>query len=102
MKKIISFLLLLFITTAIAASAKDIQKIEFSVVPAMHCEKCEAKIKNRLKFERGIKRIDANAKRGTVIVEFDSEKITREKISQSLSKAGYQAKFKDEHSSNNK
>lgn len=96
MKKLILTILTIFAVTTFSLSAKDIKKIEFSVIPAMHCEKCETKIKNRLKFEKGIKRIDANSKRGTVIVEFDADKINTEKISQSLQKIGYTPRFTPE------
>lgn len=94
MKKFLLTILSVFVFAAFAIAAKDIQKVEFTVTPAMHCEKCEAKIKNRLKFDRGVKKIDADSKRGTVIVEFDAEKINTEKICQSLKKAGYTATVK--------
>lgn len=94
MKKSIISLLIIFIAACMNAAAKDIKSVELTVEPAMHCASCESKIKNRLKFEKGIKKIDASSKRGSVIVEYDAEKINTEKICNSLKKAGYQAKEK--------
>lgn len=93
MKKILSVIAALTISASFTIFAKDMKKAEYTLTPAMHCEKCEAKIKTRLKFEKGVSKIDANAKRGTLIVDFDADKTSADKIGKSLEKIGYKAKI---------
>ena len=92
MKKIILFTVATVM--ALTAYAKDIKTVTFTVDPPMHCEKCEARIKNQLKFEKGIKKIDASAEKQTVTVVYDADKTSTEKLSVSLKKIGYAAKIK--------
>ncbi|MBD5192655.1 MAG: heavy-metal-associated domain-containing protein [Barnesiella sp.] len=92
MKKIILFTVATVM--ALTAYAKDIKTVTFTVDPPMHCEKCEARIKNQLKFEKGIKKIDASAEKQTVTVVYDADKTSTAKLSVSLKKIGYAAKIK--------
>ena len=84
----------LFIALAVSAAcfAKDIQKIVFTTTPQMHCENCEKKIKNNLRFEKGVKKIETNIEKQTVTVEYDADKITAEQLLKAFSKFGYKAR----------
>lgn len=55
MKKNLFLLVLLF--ASMAVSAKDIRKVTVTTTPQMHCAACENKIKNNLRFEKGVKMI---------------------------------------------
>ncbi|MDE6265779.1 MAG: cation transporter [Muribaculaceae bacterium] len=89
------FLLLIAATVmTVTAYAKDIKTVTFTVDPPMHCEKCEARIKNQLKFEKGIKKIDASAEKQAVTIVYDADKTSTAKLAVSLKKIGYAAKVK--------
>ena len=40
--------------------AKDIKIVVLNTDPQMHCANCESKIKNNIRFEKGIKEIETN------------------------------------------
>ena len=71
MKKILLFTLLLAATSAIA---KDIKTAVLTLQPQMHCAGCENKVKNNLRFVKGIKTIEASAAKQCVVVTYDAEK----------------------------
>lgn len=72
--------------------AKDIQTAVFTTTPLMHCENCEKKIKNCIRFEKGVKRIVTNIEQQTVIIEYDADKVTVEQLLKAFAKAGYKAR----------
>ena len=89
MKKV---LLLLAITLASATSmAKDIKTVKVTTTPQMHCENCEKKIKDNLRFEKGIKKIETSIKDQTVTLEYDADKTSSDNLIKAFSKFGYQA-----------
>lgn len=92
MKKLLLFLVAAIM--AVTAFAKDLKTVTFTVDPPMHCEKCEARIKNQLKFEKGIKSIDASAEKQAVTIVYDADKTSTAKLAVSLKKIGYTAKIK--------
>lgn len=79
---------------AVMANAKDIKTVTLTTDPVMHCESCENKIKNNLKYVPGIKDIVASAESQTVTVTYDADKTSVEKMQNSLKKAGYTATVK--------
>lgn len=95
MKRIISIisLALIFIVSAAAA---DKATAVFTVNPQMSCVNCENKIKNNLRFEKGIKSITTSLKDQTVTIEYDPAKISTEAIADAFSKIGYQAQQVEE------
>ena len=42
---------------ATTAFGKDIKTVVFKTTPEMHCNNCETKIKNNLRFEKGVKEL---------------------------------------------
>ena len=90
MKKILSLLVLILMTTAMAV-AKDIKTVTLTTNPQMHCENCEAKIKKGLRYERGIKDIQTSVPNQTVTVKYDADKISLDAIVKALAKIGYTA-----------
>lgn len=91
MKKV---LLLLAITLASANSsmAKDIKTVIVTTTPQMHCENCEKKIKDNLRFEKGIKKIETSIKDQTVSLEYDADKTSSDNLIKAFSKFGYEAR----------
>ena len=55
MKKTIFTMLL--VMTAMIATAKNLKTVIYTTTPQMHCANCEAKVKNNLRFAKGVKEI---------------------------------------------
>lgn len=87
MKRTIFLLLMAFFATT--AYCKDIRTVIFTTTPQMHCESCEMKIKNGVRFVRGVKSIETNVDSQTVTIKYDADKTTIEKIRDGFAKIGY-------------
>ena len=74
MKKIL--LLLIAALTMTIASAKDIKTVVLTTDPQMHCESCEKRIKENIRFEKGIKKIVTDVEHQTVTITYDADKTT--------------------------
>ena len=57
----------------------------------MHCANFEKKIKENIRFEKGIKSITTNLKDKTVTIEYDAEKTNVQDISKGFKKIKYEA-----------
>lgn len=77
---------------AVAGMAKDIKTVIFTTTPQMHCENCENKVKNNLRFEKGVKAIDTSIENQTVTVKYDADKTTVDKLQKGFTKFGYTAR----------
>ena len=72
----------LFIALAIAGSCfgKDVKTVVLTTNPQMHCTNCEKKIKENIRFEKGIKSIKTNLDDKTVTIEYDADKTNVQNI----------------------
>ena len=75
----------------ITCSAKDIKTVVLKTSPEMHCANCESKIKNNIRFEKGIKEIETNLEEKTVTIKYDADKTTVENIIAGFEKINYKA-----------
>ena len=84
----------LFIALALtlACQAKDIKTVVLTTNPQMHCANCEKKIKENIRFEKGIKSIKTNLDNKTVTIEYDADKTTVPAIIEGFKKIKYEAK----------
>ena len=64
------------------------QKALFRVI-GMYCSTCKPIVEKQLKGEPAIKKIDIDFMTDSVIVEYDSKLITKEKIREKLENSGY-------------
>ena len=64
------------------------QKALFRVI-GMYCSTCKPIVEKQLKWEQAIKKIDIDFMTDSVIVEYDSKLITKEKIREKLENSGY-------------
>lgn len=55
---------------------REIKTVFFTTTPQMHCAACENKIKNNLRFEKGIKSIETSVPDQTVTVKYNADKTT--------------------------
>ncbi len=71
--------------------AKDIKTVVFNTNPQMHCSSCENRIKNGLKFEKGVKDIKTDLTTKTVTIEYDADKTNTDKLVAAFAKIDYKA-----------
>ena len=90
MKKLI--LLTVMLLTMTMASAKDIKTVVLTTEPPMHCEGCEKRIKENIRFEKGIKKIVTDVEHQTVTITYDADKTTVENIIKGFEKINYTAR----------
>lgn len=55
---------------------REIKTVFFTTTPQMLCAACENKIKNNLRFEKGIKNIETSVPDQTVTVKYNADKTT--------------------------
>ncbi len=72
--------------------AKDIRVVVFKV-SQMHCEKCEKKVRDNMRFEKGLKDISTEVKTKTVTITYDAEKTNVKKLQAGFNKFNYEAEF---------
>lgn len=84
----------LFIALAIAVSCfgKNVKTVVLTTNPQMHCANCEKKIKENIRFEKGIKSIKTNLDDKTVTIVYDADKTTVPAIIEGFKKIKYEAK----------
>ena len=75
-----------------AVLAKDIRVVVFKV-SQMHCEKCEKKVKDNMRFEKGLKDISTEVKTKMVTITYDAEKTKVKKLQAGFNKFSYEAEF---------
>ena len=76
---------------ATACFGKDIKTVVLTTQPEMHCTGCETKIKDNIRFEKGIKSITTNLDNKTVTIEYDADKTNVENIIEGFKKINYEA-----------
>ena len=76
---------------SVALFAKDIKTVVLNTQPEMHCANCEKKIKENIRFEKGIKSIKTNLKDKTVTIEYDADKTNVHNIIKGFKKIKYEA-----------
>ncbi|WP_028902500.1 MULTISPECIES: heavy-metal-associated domain-containing protein [unclassified Prevotella] len=83
----------LFIAMAFASIclAKDIKTVVLTTNPQMHCISCEKKIKDNIRFEKGIKSIKTDLDNKTVTIEYDADKTSVADIIEGFKKIKYDA-----------
>lgn len=75
-----------------AVLAKDIRVVVFKV-SQMHCEKCEKKVKENMRFEKGLKDIATEVKTKLVTITYDAEKTNVKNLQAGFNKFNYEAEF---------
>ena len=90
MKKLI--VLTAMLLTMMMASAKDIKTVVLTTDPQMHCESCEKRIKENIRFEKGVKKIVTDVEHQTVTITYDADKTTVENIIKGFEKIKYNAR----------
>ena len=87
MKKLVMFFAIMIM--ALTVAGKDIKTLVLTTNPQMHCESCENKIKNNIRFEKGVKSIETDIAAQTVTIVYDADKTTEDAIIQAFAKINY-------------
>lgn len=77
MKKVLSFLLMVLMTTAVFAKANK-QTVVFDV--NLHCQGCCDKVMKNIAYEKGVKDLRCDLEKKQVVVVFDAEKTSVEQL----------------------
>lgn len=93
MKKIAVMMMMLMMSICMFAKGET-KVVVFTPTPAMHCMKCEKKIKDNVRFVKGVKKIETSVEKQTITITYDAAKTTPEKIEAGLNKIGYKVKKK--------
>lgn len=86
--RIALFITLLFATIMAYAGDKTTEIFTLDHQMSTHCEK---KIKENLRFEKGVSKIDVDLKQNTIAITFDPQKTDTEKLIAAFKKIGFTA-----------
>ena len=89
MKKLILLVFTLFL--AVLTQAQTIKEVVFTTEPEIECNNCVKKIKDNLRFEKGVKAINPDLKTKLVTIQYDSEKTNPENLIKAFAKIKYKA-----------
>ena len=84
--------LVITLLSVTAVMAKDIRTAVFKV-SQMHCENCERKVKNNIRFEKGVKELATELNTKTVTITYDAEKTNVKNLQAGFKKFEYEAEF---------
>lgn len=90
-KRTMTALAVLLLSTA-SIMAKDYRTVVFKV-DQLHCENCEKKVKDNIKFEKGVKTFTTQLKEKIVTITYDAEKTNIEKLKAGFKKFKYEAVY---------
>lgn len=89
MKKFLIFTVLSILTSGSVWAEK--RTVSFTVNPPLVCNNCENKVKDNLRFEKGVTAVKPSAKEGMVVVTFDDNKTNVDALKEGFKKIGYEA-----------
>lgn len=89
MKKL--FLLTFAMFFAVLVQAQKVKEVVFTTEPEIECNNCVNKIKNNLRFEKGVKAINPDLKTKLVTIQYDSEKTDVDNLIKAFAKIKYKA-----------
>lgn len=93
MKKKISLLALMAFTSAVtlvAGNAYRNDTLRVTTNPQMHCANCENKIKQHVRFVKGVKKIETSVPDQCVTIVYDPAKAKAEDFTAAFRKIGYE------------
>ncbi len=89
MKKLVLLTFAVFLAALV--QAQNIKEVVFTTDPEIECQNCVKKIKDNLRFEKGVKAIDPDLNTKLVTIQYDSEKTNPENLIKAFAKIKYKA-----------
>ena len=71
------------------AGGKDLRELVLTPTPQMHCANCENKIKNNMRFEKGVVKIETSVEQQTVVITYNGKKTDAKALQTAMKKIGY-------------
>ena len=97
MKKTILISALVALTSLCASAAKNTAKtdtLRVTTTPQMHCSGCENRIKQNIRFVKGVKKIETSVANQQVTIIYEPTKSTYQDFVKAFQKIGYSIKKK--------
>lgn len=79
-------------TLALASATMSAEKATTVYDVSMTCNNCEKRIKENIRFEKGVKDIVTDLKSKTVTVTYDNKKTDADAVGKSIEKLGYRVR----------
>lgn len=86
------YLTTIMMAIMLAFAGGDLRVLVVTTNPQMHCQNCENKIKNEIRFEPGVRKIETNVPNQRVSIEYNPKKTDAKKISAAFARIGYDVK----------
>lgn len=99
-KKIIMLFVVAFLGISTLV-AKELRTVIFKV-EQMHCMNCEKKIKENIRFEKGLKKLETDLEEKTVTITYDADKTSIDKIKEGFRKIKYEVEVIEDKKLSNK
>lgn len=80
---------ILMAAAALTAGAKTIKQLVFTTQPPMQCQNCENRIKQNVRFAKGVKKIETSVPNQQVTITYDADKTTPAKIADAFAEIDY-------------
>ena len=81
--------LMIMASLMLLAGGKNLRVLVMTPTPQMHCSSCENKIKNNLRFEKGVVNIETSVAEQTVAVTYNAAKTDIKILQAAMKKIGY-------------
>lgn len=84
-------IILLFVLSAANLKAQNATTAELKIKTSSVCDMCKETIEKNMAFEKGVKKSTLDVESKVLIVTYNPQKTTPEKLKMALSKIGYDA-----------
>ncbi len=71
---------------------KEMRVLVVTTNPEMHCQNCEKKIKENIRFEPGVRKIETSLEKQQVRITYNPAKTDVKKLTEAFAKIGYEVK----------
>ena len=83
------FLLITLTALMLGLGGKELRVLVLAPSPKMDCPRCESKIKENMRFEKGVKKVETSLEHQQVTITYDPAKNTIEGLQAGMKKLGY-------------
>ena len=87
------YLLFALLISAVVTYAADPKVTDIFTLDHHMSSHCEKKIKENLRFEKGVSNIEVSLKKNTITITYNPTKTNREKLIKAFKKIGFNAEF---------
>ena len=95
MKRFLMIMMALFVAIGVSAHTggkKEMRVLVVTTTPEMHCQNCEKKIKENIRFEPGVRNIETSLEKQQVTITYNPSKTDVKKLTAAFAKIGYEVK----------